>query len=223
MPPRGQAPAATAKSGGETGAEQKQPDPTIQLRTDGPTLEEFLIAGYKAENYPPEGYAEKPSPALDTYRATGQRPPTAEPEPERTRRVICTLTVRHPRIDNVRFATFAVGDKSLHISDRMTDAQVARFESIPDAYAPATADAVNMSEADLDAAMDAAHTPKGGGVEGDLNTQISMLRLRLENTEKANLNIAGVLKGVRDELQAERDKNRVLSAELDALKAGGRR
>lgn len=27
------------------------------LRTDGPTLEEYVEAGYKAENYPPDGYA----------------------------------------------------------------------------------------------------------------------------------------------------------------------
>lgn len=29
------------------------------LRTDGPTLAEFVAAGYLAENYPPEGYAER--------------------------------------------------------------------------------------------------------------------------------------------------------------------
>lgn len=27
------------------------------LRDDGPTLEEYVAAGYKAENYPPQGYA----------------------------------------------------------------------------------------------------------------------------------------------------------------------
>ena len=30
------------------------------LRLDGPTLAEFVAAGYSAENYPPEGYAAKP-------------------------------------------------------------------------------------------------------------------------------------------------------------------
>jgi hypothetical protein len=33
------------------------------LRLDGPTLEEYVKAGYKAESYPPKGYAAKPSPA----------------------------------------------------------------------------------------------------------------------------------------------------------------
>ncbi len=32
-----------------------------ELRQDGPTLEEFVAAGYAAENYPPKGYAAKPS------------------------------------------------------------------------------------------------------------------------------------------------------------------
>ena len=39
------------------------------LRTDGPTIEEFVFAGYKPENYPPAGYAERPSAGLDRYRA----------------------------------------------------------------------------------------------------------------------------------------------------------
>jgi hypothetical protein len=42
-----------------------------ELRADGPTLEEYVLAGYKAENYPPEGYAEKPSPGLDHFRENG--------------------------------------------------------------------------------------------------------------------------------------------------------
>lgn len=37
-------------------------------RTDGPTLEEFVAAGYKPENYPPDGYAEKPSAGLEAFR-----------------------------------------------------------------------------------------------------------------------------------------------------------
>jgi len=31
------------------------------LRLDGPTMEEWLAAGYRRENYPPRGYAPKPS------------------------------------------------------------------------------------------------------------------------------------------------------------------
>ncbi len=40
----------------------KSPKPKAEpetLRTDGPTLAEYVAAGYKAENYPPRGYASK--------------------------------------------------------------------------------------------------------------------------------------------------------------------
>lgn len=39
------------------------------LRTDGPTLEKWVEAGYLPENYPPDGYAELDSPALTAYKA----------------------------------------------------------------------------------------------------------------------------------------------------------
>jgi hypothetical protein len=39
------------------------------LRLDGPTLEEWVKAGYPAENYPPETYAEKPSAGLTKFRS----------------------------------------------------------------------------------------------------------------------------------------------------------
>jgi hypothetical protein len=44
------------------------------LRQDGPTFEEFLAAGHKPEAYPPAGYAEKPSAALEAFRKTGELP-----------------------------------------------------------------------------------------------------------------------------------------------------
>lgn len=31
----------------------------VQLREDGPTIAEFLAAGYQASNYPPKGYASR--------------------------------------------------------------------------------------------------------------------------------------------------------------------
>lgn len=34
------------------------------LRTDGPTLAEYVAEGYKAESYPPEGFAVKPAPVM---------------------------------------------------------------------------------------------------------------------------------------------------------------
>lgn len=37
-----------------------QPPPP--LRTDGPTLAEYIAAGYQAENYPPQGYAVREDP-----------------------------------------------------------------------------------------------------------------------------------------------------------------
>lgn len=49
-------------------------DSGAPLRTDGPTLEEYLDAGYQAANYPPAGWAEKPSDGLTLFRTTGQLP-----------------------------------------------------------------------------------------------------------------------------------------------------
>lgn len=40
--------------------------PGDPLRTDGPTLEEYVKAGYSADNYPPQGYAAKQSPQAFT-------------------------------------------------------------------------------------------------------------------------------------------------------------
>jgi hypothetical protein len=44
--------------------------PITPLRTDGPTFEDYVAAGYAPESYPPVGYAEVPSP--DSTR-TGRR------------------------------------------------------------------------------------------------------------------------------------------------------
>jgi hypothetical protein len=44
----------------EPGAEQFS-EPQNELRTDGPTLDEFVAAGYKAEDYPPAGFAARSS------------------------------------------------------------------------------------------------------------------------------------------------------------------
>lgn len=47
----------------------KQQPLTQNLRTDGPSLEQWLKAGYAAKHYPPTGYAEVPSAALTEYKA----------------------------------------------------------------------------------------------------------------------------------------------------------
>lgn len=39
------------------------------LRSDGPTIEVFVASGYEPEHYPPDGYAEVPSPGLTRFRA----------------------------------------------------------------------------------------------------------------------------------------------------------
>ena len=39
------------------------------LRNDGPTLEEFMAAGYHAEAYPPQGYAPKESAGMTAFKA----------------------------------------------------------------------------------------------------------------------------------------------------------
>ena len=51
---------------------ESNPEPTAEsqggdLKTDGPTFEEFVAAGYKPEHYPPAGYAPKDSQGLDDY------------------------------------------------------------------------------------------------------------------------------------------------------------
>jgi hypothetical protein len=64
------------------------PTNTEGLRLDGPTLEEYVKAGYKAENYPPKGYAAKPSsegavtPKPETDAQADQQPPAAPNQPE---------------------------------------------------------------------------------------------------------------------------------------------
>lgn len=46
------------------GALQAPTPPTQALRTDGPTLDEYVKAGYDPANYPPAGYAAVPSTAV---------------------------------------------------------------------------------------------------------------------------------------------------------------
>lgn len=45
------------------------PVDTNGLRTDGPTIEEWVEAGYQPQFYPPDGWCEKPSAALTEWRA----------------------------------------------------------------------------------------------------------------------------------------------------------
>jgi len=47
------------------------------LRLDGPTIEGFVAAGYKPENYPPSGYAEKQSPGLTEFKKSQGAAPNA--------------------------------------------------------------------------------------------------------------------------------------------------
>lgn len=56
-----------------TGA--RPPTDSIGLRTDGPTLEEYVERGYSADKYPPLGFAEKDSPALTALKAERTKKP----------------------------------------------------------------------------------------------------------------------------------------------------
>ncbi|WP_420604457.1 hypothetical protein [Methylobacterium sp.] len=52
------------------------------LRTDGPTVTEYVAAGYRAENYPPQGYASCSTPdEISAAVALQNAPPPPLPEP----------------------------------------------------------------------------------------------------------------------------------------------
>lgn len=74
-PPEMNAPAATMEAP-EVSATDAPTAPEVKpvpLRTDGPTLKEYIAAGYKAENYPPEGYAVKEEPPAEVTRHNSKR------------------------------------------------------------------------------------------------------------------------------------------------------
>lgn len=56
--------AEQAKLDGRTKAarELKAKGAQVELKTDGPTVEEFVAAGYQAANYPPDGYTSRSTP-----------------------------------------------------------------------------------------------------------------------------------------------------------------
>ena len=64
-------------------------EPKTGLRLDGPTLEEWVKAGYPAEKYPPPGYAAKPAGLASTFRSElpggGFRPPPSAGNPSTCR------------------------------------------------------------------------------------------------------------------------------------------
>jgi hypothetical protein len=51
-----------------------------EIKASGPTFEQFVAAGYKPEDYPPDGYDEIPSPGLEEFRALQAAMATAEPQ-----------------------------------------------------------------------------------------------------------------------------------------------
>lgn len=65
-------------------AEAPKPAPPMNaegLRLDGPTLAEFVKAGYPAENYPPHGYASLEPAAAAPAPIPAASPAVAEPAP----------------------------------------------------------------------------------------------------------------------------------------------
>lgn len=48
------------------------------LKTDGPTFEEYVAGGYKAESYPPRGYAVVSSPGYTEYLEKATKPEIKE-------------------------------------------------------------------------------------------------------------------------------------------------
>lgn len=60
-------------------ASAKYPVNAQGLRLDGPTLDEFVAAGYKAEYYPPAGYADLRPVNTDALPATEPLPEQVAP------------------------------------------------------------------------------------------------------------------------------------------------
>jgi hypothetical protein len=56
------------------------------LRTDGPTLAEYVAAGYPAETYPPTGYA----PRAEPVETETVEPEAVEPAPRVRQYIPCT-------------------------------------------------------------------------------------------------------------------------------------
>lgn len=59
-------------SSGQVPEDYKIPYDAEGKRLDGPTIEEWMKAGYPADRYPPFDYAEKPSPGLTAFRKQQQ-------------------------------------------------------------------------------------------------------------------------------------------------------
>lgn len=47
-----------------------------ELRTDGPTVAEYVAAGYRAETYPPQGYSSRSTPEEIAAAIASQAPPS---------------------------------------------------------------------------------------------------------------------------------------------------
>lgn len=68
-------------------AEPAELPPVEDLRAGGPTIEQFVAAGYDAAYYPPGSYAVVHSEALDAYGATGVVPQAAIDRAKREERI----------------------------------------------------------------------------------------------------------------------------------------
>ncbi len=77
------------------------------LRTDGPTLQEFVAAGYSAENYPPSGYTDK--------RTAEEKKPKVETEieTEKSKRAQADALLADYRDEKITYAQFVAGSKKL--------------------------------------------------------------------------------------------------------------
>jgi hypothetical protein len=60
-----------------------------KLRDDGPTVDEFVAAGYQARNYPPQGYASRSSD--DEVKAATEQQEKPDPKPDMSEPVSRTL------------------------------------------------------------------------------------------------------------------------------------
>ena len=89
----------------------------VPLRTDGPTIEDWILVGNAAEDYPALGFAETMSAGLTRFKATGRIDDdlmaasrrAREPQAAIERTVYVVLEEKRVNVGGGQFSTFKIG------------------------------------------------------------------------------------------------------------------